>query len=55
VLTGEAIHGSMGQRRGTTVVEVDHRSREPARWTVRYKEEKSPGFSEDVQGVLWYK
>jgi hypothetical protein len=31
VLTGEAIHGGVGQRRGTAVVEVDHRPREPVR------------------------
>jgi hypothetical protein len=38
LLTGEAIHDVMGQWRGTTAVEVDHRPREPARWTVRSTE-----------------
>jgi hypothetical protein len=38
VLTNEAIHGGMGPRRGTAVVEVDHRPREPVRWTVRSTE-----------------
>jgi hypothetical protein len=34
VLTGEPVCGGVIRRRGTTMVEVDHRSREPARWTV---------------------
>jgi hypothetical protein len=34
VLTGEAIHGGVGPRRETATVEVDHRPREPVRWTV---------------------
>jgi hypothetical protein len=34
----QAPHGDMGQRRGTTAVEADTRSRELARWSVRYTE-----------------
>jgi hypothetical protein len=34
VLTGEPIHGGVVQWRGTSAVEMDHRSREPARWAV---------------------
>jgi hypothetical protein len=32
-LTGGAVHGSTGRRRGTSAVEVDNRLREPARYT----------------------
>jgi hypothetical protein len=38
VLTGEAIYGGVGQRRGMIAVEVEHRPREPAMWTVRSTE-----------------
>jgi hypothetical protein len=37
VLTCEAIHGSVGQRRGMATVEVDHRPREPVRSTERLR------------------
>jgi hypothetical protein len=32
---GEPIHSGVDRRRGTMVVEVEHRPREPMRWTVR--------------------
>jgi hypothetical protein len=38
VLTGELVRDEVGQRRGTTAVEVDHGPRKAARWTVRSTE-----------------
>jgi hypothetical protein len=56
VLTGEPVRGGMGRRRGTVAVEVDHRSRETVRWTVRSTElvEVEMGPKDDRSGPsMW--
>jgi hypothetical protein len=39
VLTVEAVHGGVGQQKGTAVVKVVHRPREPVRLTMRSTEQ----------------